>query len=290
MSRPGGPPATSGTPELEHWGLREEPFLLDPDPRFVYEREDHREGLARILFGATQLGGLVLVTGEIGCGKTMLVATLTRMLDGRGFQVLRVSNPPRTGAALLSALLDCLGTQAVGRTAAERASTLRGAMAEARERGERLVIAVDEAQRLDKRALDELRMLTNPEDGPGAPVVLLGQPELNAHIRALPQVDQRIVVRYHLTGMSADEVDAYISHRTRTAGAGAPLFSERAMAAVHEETGGVPRLVNLVCANALFVAASRGEREVGEDTVRDVAEDRRGRRVGPEQEEERWVG
>lgn len=275
-------PAMNGTgspdPGLAHWGLREPPFLLDPDPRFVYEREDHREGLSRILFGVTQIGGIVVVTGEVGCGKTMLVSTLVRMLDGRGFRVARVANPARTGSALLSQLVEQLGGGEGGRTASSRTRALRTAMSESREVGDRIVLAVDEAQRLDRRALDELRMLTNPEDGPGAPVALLGQPELAERIAAVPQVDQRVVVRYHLGGMSPEEVDAYIRHRTRIAGATEPLFSDRATLAVQEETRGIPRLVNLLCANALFVAAGRGEAAVSEDTVRDVAEDRRDHR------------
>jgi general secretion pathway protein A len=134
---------------------------------------------------------------------------------------------------------------------------------------------IDEAQRLDPRALDEVRLLTNPGDGPGAPVVLLGQPELARHVERLPQVAQRVVVRYHLGAMSAEEVDRYVLHRTRVAGADRRILSKRAARAVHEETGGVPRLVNLMLANALFVAAARGEDQIGEDTIRDLAEDRR---------------
>jgi type II secretory pathway predicted ATPase ExeA len=148
---------------------------------------------------------------------------------------------------------------------------LAGAAAE----GRRIVLAIDEAQRLDARALDEVRMLTNPGDGPGAPVVLLGQPELTRHVERLPQVAQRVVVRFHLGAMSAEEVDRYVMHRTRVAGADRRIVSKRACRAVHEETGGVPRLVNLLLANALFVAASRGEEQIGEDTIRDLAEDRR---------------
>ena len=150
-------------PALAHWGLREAPFRLDPDPRFVFEREDHREGLARVLFGVTQMGGVVLVTGEIGCGKTMLAATIVRMLDGRGYRVARVSNPPRTGAALLAGLLEALGAEETGRTAARRAAAIRWTMGAAAERGERIVLAVDEAQRLDRRALDELRQHTTDD-------------------------------------------------------------------------------------------------------------------------------
>jgi general secretion pathway protein A len=153
---------------------------------------------------------------------------------------------------------------------------VREALAAAATEGRRVVLAIDEAQRLDPRALDEVRLLTNPDGGgPGAPVVLLGQPELTQRVERQPQVAQRVVVRYHLGPMSADEVDQYAMHRTRVAGSGRRIISKRAARATHEETGGIPRLVNLLLANALFVAASRGEEAIGEDTIRDLAEDRR---------------
>ena len=260
---------------LGHWGLAEPPFGLEPDPRFAFERADHREGLARILFGITQLGGLVVITGEIGSGKTLLAQTLTRTLDGEGFAVAEVPNPPRTPAALLAATLPAMGAEPAGGSAARLAGRVRMRLAESAGQGRRMVIAIDEAQRLNPRALDEVRLLTNPGDGPSAPVVLLGQPELTRHVERLPQVAQRVVVRYHLGPMSAEEVDLYVSHRARVAGADRPLLSTRAAEAVHEETGGVPRLVNLLMANALFVAAARGEAQIGEDTIRDLAEDQR---------------
>ncbi len=261
---------------LAHWGLAEAPFRLEPDPRFAFERSDHREGLARILFGITQLGGLVVITGEIGSGKTLLAQTLRRTLDGEGFTVASVANPPRTGAALLAALLPAIGAEPAGGSAARLALRVRAALADAAADGRRVVLAIDEAQRLDPRALDEVRLLTNPDGGgPGAPVVLLGQPELTLRVERQPQVAQRVVVRYHLGPMTADEVDQYALHRTRVAGATGRIISKRAARAAHEETGGVPRLVNLLLANALFVAAARGEDTIGEDTIRDLAEDRR---------------
>ena len=268
--------STAVPPYLAHWGLAEAPFRLEPDPRFAYERADHREGLARILFGITQLGGLVVITGEIGSGKTLLAQTLRQTLDGEGFVVAEVPNPPRTAAALLAAALPAAGGPRAGGSAARLAGLLRAQLAEGVAEGRRVVIAIDEAQRLDPRALDEVRLLTNPSaDGPGVPVVLLGQPDLTPHIERQPQVAQRVVVRYHLGAMTAEEVDAYALHRARIAGADRRIVSKRAARAVHEETGGVPRLVNLLLANALFVAAERGEAQIGEDTIRDLAEDRR---------------
>lgn len=261
---------------LAHWGLAEVPFRLEPDPRFAYERADHREGLARILFGITQLGGLVVITGEIGSGKTLLSQTLVTTLGGEGFVVAEVANPPRTAAALLAAALPAMGAEPAGGSAARLAGRVRERLASEAADGRRVVLAIDEAQRLDARALDEIRLLTNPDGrGAGVPVVLLGQPELTGRVERQPQVAQRVVVRYHLGAMGADEVDAYVMHRTRVAGADRRILSKRAARAVHEETGGIPRLVNLILANALFVAAGRGEHQIGEDTIRDLAEDRR---------------
>lgn len=260
---------------LAHWRLAEAPFQLEPDPRFAFERTDHREGLARILFGITQLGGLVVITGEIGAGKTLLSQTLRRTLDGEGFTVAEIPNPPRTAAALLAAALPAMGAEPAGGSAARLAGRVRERLAEVAAEGRRIVLAIDEAQRLDPRALDEVRLLTNRGDGPGVPVVLLGQPELTARIERQPQVAQRVVVRYHMGPMTPEEVDAYALHRTRVAGADRRILSKRAARTVHAETGGVPRLVNLLLANALFVAAERGEDQIGEDTIRDLTEDRR---------------
>jgi general secretion pathway protein A len=267
---------STGTSYLAHWGLAEGPFRLEPDPRFAYERTDHREGLARILFGITQLGGLVVITGEIGSGKTLLSQTLRQTLDGEGFRVAEVPNPPRTPAALLTAMLPPMGAERAGGATARISGLIRARLQASEGEGRRIVIAIDEAQRLDPRALEEVRLLTNPgAEGPGAPVVLLGQPELTAHIERHPQVAQRVVVRYHLGNMTAEEVDAYAMHRTRVAGAGKRIIAKKATRAVFEETEGVPRLVNLLLANALFVAASRGDAQVGEDIIRDLAEDQR---------------
>ena len=131
---------TNGGDYLRHWGLAEPPFLIEPDPRFAYERADHREALARMLFGLTQLGGLVLITGEIGCGKTMLAETLQRMLSGGGYRVVSVPNPPRTSAALLGALLVAAGGPSAGGSAARLSGLVREQVQEAVSQGSEVLV------------------------------------------------------------------------------------------------------------------------------------------------------
>ena len=263
-------------PYLEWWGLSDAPFQLEPDPRFAFERADHQEGIARMLFGLRHLGGLVVITGEVGCGKTMLARALDRTLSGEGFAIVTVSNPPRTPAGLLSAVLAALDTDVRGGGTGRLAVRLRERLGDEAAEGRRPVVVIDEAQRLDLRALDEIRLLTNPGDGPSAPIVLLGQPDLGGNIAKLPQVAQRVVVSYHMGPMDPAETAAYIRHRSRIAGATRQLFSSRAEAVIHGETGGIPRLVNLLCANALFVGFVRSETQAGEDLIRDIIEDRDG--------------
>ena len=261
-------------PYLDWWGLAEAPFQLEPNPRFAFPRNDHREGLARLLFGLTQLGGIVAITGEVGCGKTMLARELERTLADDGFALAIASNPPRTASGVLGALLASVDSDAPGGGAGRMATRLRERLGEHRAAGRRPIIIVDEAQRLDLRALDEMRLLTNPGDAPAIPVVLLGQPELSTHIKRLPQVAQRVVVRYHMGAMDQAEVSSYIQHRIRVAGGTRRMFSRRAEEAAHTQTGGIPRLVNLLCANALFVGYVRGESQVGEDLLLDLADER----------------
>jgi type II secretory pathway predicted ATPase ExeA len=270
-------------PHLAHWGFAEAPFLLSPDPRFCIERDGHREGLSRILFGLSQQEGLVVVTGEIGCGKTMLTRSLEQALPPERFLVARVGNPPRTPAALLAALARAAGEDVAAGTTARLSARIRDRAAQLGDEGLRLVPVIDEAQRLNPAALEELRLLTNGDGRDGLAVVLLGQPELNDRLARLPQIEQRILVRHHLTPLAEDEVQRYVEHRARVAGAPAKVFSRRACQAIYEETGGVPRLVNLICSKALFVAADRGEDRIGEDTVRDIAEDQRLARTGEDE-------
>ncbi len=261
----------------EHWGLRRKPFANTPDPAFVYHSPVFDEGFARLLYDVTDLrGGLSLVTGEIGCGKTMLVEALRERLAGTVFEPWVIPYPRLTGAQLLQYLADAAALPRPPRAKPKLVNALRRRLAELHAEGRRPVVVVDEAQLASPSLLEELRLLTNFEDRTEKhlQVVLLGQPELRERIVRRPQIDQRVSLRFHLDPLDADDVREYVLHRLRVAGATHEIFTEAAMTALSDRSGGVPRIVNNLAMQALFVGAMRGLPRVDETLVHDVADDR----------------
>jgi general secretion pathway protein A len=261
----------------EHWGLLRKPFANTPDPAFVFHSAVFDEGFARLLYDVTDLrGGLSLVTGEIGCGKTMLVEALRQRLAGTPYDPWVIPYPRLTGTQLLQFLADAAGLARPPRPKPALVDALRRRLAGVHGEGRRPVVMVDEAQLASPGLLEELRLLTNFEDRTDKHlhVVLLGQPELRDRIVARPQIDQRVSLRFHLDPLDADDVREYVWHRLRVAGATHEIFTGPAMTALAERSGGVPRLVNNLAMQALFVGAMRGLPRVDERLVHDVADDR----------------
>ncbi|WP_270936587.1 AAA family ATPase [Falsiroseomonas oryzae] len=241
---------------IDVYGFREHPFLMTPDARLFFPSSVHSRAHAHLMYGLAQCEGFVVVTGEVGAGKTTLVERFCAALDPAQFVVARIMTTQVAGDDLLRLVADAFGVTAEG----DKATVLRGIMAALRRAEKRHILIVDEAQALTHAGLEELRMLSNITDGGRAllQTILLGQPELRRIIASpdLDQLRQRILASFHLGGLSRDEVKSYIEHRLRAVGwTGHPSWDDRAFDVVHRFTGGIPRRINRLCSRVLLAGA-----------------------------------
>ncbi len=262
----------------DYFGLKESPFALSPDPRFLYMSRRHQEALAHLLYGMGEAGGFVQLTGEVGTGKTTLCRSLLEQAP-ENVDVALIFNPRQTAIELVASICDELRVSYP--PDAESLKVLVDLLNEhlltAHAEGRRTVLVIDEAQNLSPDVLEQVRLLTNLETTTNKllQILLIGQPELR-DLMARPelrQLSQRITARYHLTPLSSEETSAYIRHRLEKAGRTRPLFSSKALRLAHKLAGGVPRLINIICDRALLGAhAGRKERVKGSLVKRAAAE------------------
>jgi general secretion pathway protein A len=265
---------------LEHFGLAEYPFSTAPDPRFYYPSAKHREALACLLYAIEQKKGFALITGEVGSGKSMVCrAALERM--GESVDAAIITHTALPAKEFLRAVANEYHLPVSGRTKVELLQALKDLLVDSRRRGRTAVLIVDEAQDLSAPGLEEVRLLGNLETSTEKllQTILVGQPELRRLIGTyeLRQLDQRITVKFHLGALASDDTDAYIEHRLRVAGKSKPgLFDRAAKAQVFRASGGIPRLINILCDQALLQAYVKDEQTVTAETVRRVISEREG--------------
>jgi general secretion pathway protein A len=263
----------------QFFGLKERPFDLTPNPRFLYFTGRHREALSNLRYGISGRKGVTLLIGEAGTGKTTLIrATLEEQQDQR-IHIVTVSNPTLTRAEFFEFLAARFGlSQNAANSKSRFLFELDRLLVERHERHEVTALIIDESQSLPEDLLEEVRLLANHETSTEKllPVVLVGQPELAERLNRpeLRQLKQRIALRCVLTPLSLRETAAYISTRLRIAGGDiAQVFTREAVAAIHECSGGVPRSISVICDNALLNGFAADQRPVGRDLVMDVAGD-----------------
>ncbi len=242
----------------EFYGLKVEPFLLTPDHRFYFESQVHEQAMAHLLYGLSRGEGFIVITGEVGAGKTTIVQRLCATVDREQVVAAHVVTTLLSGAELLRMVCSAFKMRDVPEKKDAVLLCLQDYFESLERAGRKALLIVDEAQNLSASALEELRMLSNFQVGTSAPcqIFLVGQPQFRQTLSHpnLEQLRQRIIASYHLGPMSHDEVAQYLAHRLKHAGwTGDPQFNEGAVEAIFTATGGVPRQINTLCSRLLLL-------------------------------------
>ena len=260
------------------YGLKENPFNVTPNPEYIYLGENHKEALAQLLYGVREKKGFIVITGEVGTGKTTLIHYLLDKLNGNSHtKTAFLFNPKLTVNDFIQYILKDLGVRVQGETKGEYLHNLHRYLLNAYHKDERVVLIVDEAHGLNPELLEEIRLLSNLETARSKllQIVLVGQTELDKTLSQpeFRQLRQRINLRYHLRPLSAKETNEYIKNRLRVSGAPKPIFTEMAVKEIYSKSRGIPRLINILCDNALLNGYALGQKMVDAKSVREVARD-----------------
>jgi general secretion pathway protein A len=265
----------------EHFGLNEKPFSISPDPRYLYLSQRHADALAHLIYGVSESGGFIQLTGEVGTGKTTLIRSLLGQLPEQT-EIALILNPKLSTKQFLQAICQELRVPCARRDSGKALiDKLNEKLLELHADGRRAVLIVDEAQTMSPDLLEQVRLLTNLETEKRKllQIILIGQPELREILgrSKMRQVAQRITGRYHLEPLSAPDSAVYVSHRMKVAGGRAEIFSKRAIRKLYRLSRGVPRLINVIADRALLAAYARDESRVDAGLVGRAADEVLGR-------------
>ena len=251
----------------KYFGFSEKPFNLTPNPRYLYLSKHHREAFAHLLYGINNRYGFIALTGEIGTGKTTVLRTLLTQLKDDQYRTALIFNPCLSGIELLRTINQEFGIPSRSDQVNELLSVLNRFLLAQNAAKKTVVLVIDEAQNLKPEVLEQIRLISNLETQSEKliQIVLAGQPELDELLQRneLRQLNQRIAVRYRLRPMSLKETHDYIIHRMEVAGnAGGAVFSKSALKLIYLNTGGVPRLINVLGDRCLLISYGEEKRKV----------------------------
>ena len=262
-----------------HFGLSQAPFNITPDPSFLYLSASHREGLAQLSYGIRARKGFVVLTGEVGTGKTTLIHALLNDLKGSA-QTALIFSTIVSPADLLRSVCEEFGLIEPKRPLQDIHDylvSLNEFLLESYRKGENCALIIDESQNLSAEVLESIRLLSNFETSKDKllQILLVGQPELAVRLNSpeLRQLKQRVMLRHHLRTLSLQECCEYVSNRLKVAGGDRPIFTPNALDSIHTYSGGIPRIVNVLCDNALLTGYALGRKEIDTGIIREVAED-----------------
>lgn len=262
----------------QFYNLKERPFNVTSDPEFFFFSRKHKEALAHLLYGVTQRKGIVVITGEIGTGKTTLCRFFLNQLE-KNVKTAFILNPYLSEIQLLEAIIKDFGITVKDKSEFSFVWDLNKFLLSESEAGNNVVLIIDEAQNLEPQQLEQVRLLSNLETDKNKllQIVLVGQPELNRRLNLydLRQLQQRIMVRFHVTPLDKDEIKKYIAHRLEVAGGSIDKinFTQEAIDEIYNFSGGIPRLINIICDRALLAGFVAEVNKIDLNTIKKCTEE-----------------
>lgn len=260
------------------YGLKEMPFNITPDPNFLYLSPTHQEALQHIKYGVVEKKGFIVLTGEVGCGKTTLCRHFINEIDEDKYETALILNPRITETQLLNTILTELGEESTTSNKNGLVQQVNDALLKRIQQGKDILLIIDEAQNLTFELLEQLRLLSNLETDKQKllQIILLGQPEFKKILaeKRLRQLRQRILVHSELRKLNRHQVEQYIHHRIAMAGGqGIPFFTTWAVRLVHRKSKGTPRVINNICDKALLASYIRNSEVVQRKDIRTALKD-----------------